>query len=123
MILRMTRDDKAQAVRSHSPMGCGKGLDLFVTRIRPIAILLLTLLVAWTYLFLSVHELSHISEADSSGCKFALLASTVGGSSTAPALSLPAPSIQTTLAERPLLVRELLGEVSTQQARAPPVLA
>lgn len=81
------------------------------------------LLVAWLQLFVGVHELRHIGQADASSCKFALIASTVGGTGTASAPGLVAPSSLGILTPLVAPSREQHGEVSTQQARAPPVLA
>lgn len=107
--------DAGQRQRGH-PIRTGSALDA-------VALLGFVLLVAWTYAFLGVHELKHIGQADASACKFALIACTVGGSGTHAAPSLLAPSDLGTLAPLVVPARGHPGEISTQQARAPPVLA
>jgi len=81
------------------------------------------LLVAWTQLFLGVHELKHIGQSDSSACKLALVTSTVGGGSTQSTPSVLVPSVLGTLAVLPVLSRVLSADVVPHQARAPPTAA
>ena len=90
---------------------------------RQVAVLAVAALIAWTQLFLGVHELSHLGQRDASACRFALVVSTVGGGDMPAQLVLAIPVASHTLLPLPILVRELPGEVSTQQARAPPPLA
>ncbi len=79
-------------------------------------------LVAWTQLFLGVHELSHLGQRDASACRFALVASTAGSGDTPAVIALVLPSVVATeflpAAERPQA-----GISLTQQARAPPAFA
>ncbi len=86
------------------------------------AVLAVISLVTWTQLFLGVHELSHIGQRDASACRFALVASTVGGGDAPVAVTFfspPAPAPE----YLPVLARPQSGIVLTQHARAPPALA
>ena len=80
------------------------------------------LFVAWTQVFLGIHELSHLGQADTSGCRFAQVASTCGGGTTAAAVVFQAPPVH---APAYLYVpTPPSSSVSIpQQARAPPALA
>jgi len=83
----------------------------------------IVLFVAWTRLYLGVHELKHIGQTDSYSCKIALVTSTVGGGCTQSAPLLIAPADFTTLAIAPVLGPAVSRDVETQQPRAPPVPA
>lgn len=86
------------------------------------AVLAVISLLAWTQLFLGVHELSHLGQRDASACRFALVVSTVGGGDAPVAVayfSPPAPAPE----YLPVLARPQSGVVLTQHARAPPALA
>ncbi len=82
----------------------------------------LGLLLLWTQVFIGVHELSHLGQIDSSACKFASIASTIGagGTPAAPALlcTVPAAPDRGAAPER-----KLPGVRSHHQARAPPAVA
>jgi hypothetical protein len=86
------------------------------------AALAVIVLVAWTQLFLGVHELSHLGQRDASACRFALVASTVGGGEAPAALVFFAPA-DSAPEHAPLLTRPHSGRVVTRHARAPPALA
>ena len=78
--------------------------------------------VLFTQQFLTVHELQHIGETDSSHCQYAPLASAAGGGvlSVVPALTPPAATVAAHLAP---LVRGAEAPAPPQQARSPPRLA
>lgn len=79
-------------------------------------------LVAWTQLFLGVHELSHLGQRDASACRFTLVASTVGGADVPVQAVLVVPSVPAADFAPPL-TKPVPGVLSVQRARAPPVLA
>ena len=80
------------------------------------------LLLAWTQLFLGVHELRHVGQPDASACKLALVASTLAGGAAAASFALAAPALHT-----PVHVSATpyprLGVVVLHNARAPPAFA
>jgi hypothetical protein len=79
------------------------------------------LFVAWTQVFLGIHELSHLGQTDASTCRFAQVVSTCSGGTAAAGLVLPAP-----LAPSPATLvvpaRPSSAIRIPQQARAPPAL-
>jgi hypothetical protein len=106
------------SARSPAAQPCGA----MSSRWRLAAALAVILLVAWTQLFLGVHELSHLGQRDASACRFALVATTCGGG-TATALFVLFAPLSPAAAYLVVPGHFLPGVRITQQARAPPALS
>jgi len=117
--------------RANTPNGgeCAPGAcDSRARRVaRPlgsVAPLALALLVVWTYLFLGVHELQHVGQADESHCPLAPLAATLCGGGAPPApLALVPPAVPVQIDLPAIAVRPSVAVRFAPNARAPPLLA
>lgn len=88
------------------------------------ALLGLALLVAWTYVFLSVHGLQHVGQADESACSLAPIAATLCGRGAPPAPLVLVPPATPVQADRPAISARPSAAVRfAANARAPPPLA
>jgi hypothetical protein len=123
MFASTRRRDPALPARLRAAGVAGGSPRHMASALQAAALLGVVLLLAWTHVFLGIHELKHIGKADASACTFAPIASTLGGCGTVTAPGLPAPPDLGLLALPAAPASELLGEASTQQARAPPVVS
>ena len=110
--------------RTCAPRQCDSRVRRLSRPLGSAALLGLALLVAWTYLFLSLHLLQDVDRTHESHCPFAPLAATLSGSGTPPApvvLVPPAAPVQIDLPANP--ARPSAAVRFAPNARAPPLLA
>jgi hypothetical protein len=86
------------------------------------AVAAVALLIAWSGLFLFVHEVGHLGQSDTSSCRFSLALATFSAGAPAAVVEWQAPLPQR-LVFVPVVVRGFRGTSVLQQARSPPALA